>query len=126
MGSLGEVPLSRGGQRAWCGLAAEIEQYRDRHAVTSEVLALGPEPRVGVHQRLDQEWSRVHDLVQNADDIIDTAHELDPVQRHSIDDADGQIWARSVMNARRRVEAIREVEAPEASIEAEPDLGLSW
>ena len=95
------MPLSRGGQRAWCGLAVEIERYRDRHAITNEFLALGPEPQSGVHRVSDEERSRVHDLIQNADAIIDAAHELDPVERHAIDAADSAAWAAHLREAKR-------------------------
>jgi hypothetical protein len=124
--ALGEVPLSRGGQRAWCGLAAEIERHRDRYALTNEFLALGPEPRDGVQQIPDKERRRVHDLVQNADGIIEAAHELDSVKRYSFDATDSRTWIVQLAAAERWMTAEREVATPEIVMEAEPDLGLGW
>ena len=124
--SLGEVPLSRGGQQAWCGLAIEIERYRDRHAVTNEFMALGADPECEVQRLPDKNWNRVNDLIRDADAIIEVAHELDPVERNIIDIANSSTWTMYVTEAQQRVEAMREVDVPEIVMEAEPDLGLSW
>jgi hypothetical protein len=124
--ALGEVPLSRGGQQAWCGLVAEIERYRDRHAVRNEFMALGREPQFGLRESSDKERGRVEDLIQNADGMIDVAHELDPVMRDGFDASDSPTWTLRVEQGRRRIEAVRAIEIPEIVMEAEPDLGIGW
>jgi hypothetical protein len=124
--ALGKLPQSRGGQQAWCGLAAEIERHRDRHGLTNEALALGPEPQFRLGQVSDKERSRLHDLIHSADGIIGAAHELDPVRRHSVDVADSRTWVAHVAVSQQRMIATREAATPEIDMEAEPDLGLSW
>ncbi len=122
---LGEVPPSRGGQRAWCGLAVEIEHYRDRHAITNELMAFDVEPKLG-HATSDKHWSRVHNVIVDADAIIDAAQAANPIARDRIDAADSRFWTASVVDAQRGLEAMRELATPEPTIEAEPDLGLGW
>jgi hypothetical protein len=124
--ALGEVPLSRDGQRAWCGLAAEIERYRDRHGLTNEFLVLGPERQFELHQVSDGGWRRVNHLIQEAGGIIDAAHALDRVKRYGIDATDSRTWVVQVTAAEQQLLAEREVAIPEIVMEAEPDLGLGW
>jgi hypothetical protein len=116
---LGEVPLSRGGQRAWCGLAAEIERYRDVHGVTNEFMALGADPEFAPPSGLD-------DLIENGHRIVRAAHELDPVLRNSIDGADNRSWMAQIESAVNRIAAECEAASPQHVAEAEPDIGLGW
>ncbi len=68
----------------------------------------------------------INKMLEDADRIIEAAHEIDPVERNTVDAADSRTWTAFVSEAQQRVEARREPEIPEIILEAEPDLGLSW
>jgi hypothetical protein len=124
--TLGEVPLSRGGQRAWCGLAFEIERYRDRYAVTNEFMAVGAEPQLRRNAALNKEWTRMCDLIGDARAIVEVAHAADPVGRDRMDPADACTWRPSVVDAQQRLESMRELATRDLGRGSEPDLGISW
>jgi hypothetical protein len=74
--SLGPVPESNRGRRAWRHAAAEIEQYRRSYHITDPDLALGPEPH-DPGQRADRQRARtaierVHAKQRAADRRRDT------------------------------------------------------
>jgi hypothetical protein len=69
--TLGPVPESTRGRRAWRHAAAEIEQYRRSYQITDPDRALGPEPRDSgqraARRRARSAIARVH-AKQRADD----------------------------------------------------------
>ncbi len=82
--TLGPPPDSRGGRDAWCGIALELEAWRDRppnpEPWIDERLGEPTHPLLGTrparHGR--DQWEHLATLLDHTDDILDTAHRLDP------------------------------------------------
>ncbi len=89
--ALGPLPQARGGQRAWCGLASEIERDRDRG------LWRDPTDRAGHHRAFGQVYDdgRVY---ERPDELIRLGAEADPVPADVVAEPGG--WERQLDHAR--------------------------
>lgn len=82
--TLGTPPDSRGGRDAWCGIAHQLEGWRDRPPNPDQWIdrKLGEptHPLLGTRPGSDgrDQWERVAALIDYADDIINIADQLDP------------------------------------------------
>lgn len=127
---LGDLPTTRGGQRAWCGLAEEVEAQRDRHGDGHG--ALWPEARRSATatgplvkpQPADGSWGR-HATTDHAA-VIRLAGELDPAPAPALRSTDSDAWAAEVCEARRDLEAVWEAARAAPAPERGLGLGVGW
>jgi hypothetical protein len=81
--TLGPVPDSTRGRRAWRQAAAEIQQYRHTYQVTDPDRALGPEPHDPA-QRADRQRARLAiDRIQAKQRAADRSHQRQPTREHT-------------------------------------------
>jgi hypothetical protein len=81
--TLGPVPESTRGRRAWRQAAAEIEHYRRTYGITDPVRALGPQP-ADPARRADRLRARTAiDRVHTKQRATDRSHQRQPTTEHT-------------------------------------------
>jgi conjugative relaxase-like TrwC/TraI family protein len=76
--TLGPVPESTRGRRAWRQTAAEIEQYRRTYQITDPDRALGPEPHNPTQRAARQQARSAIERVQAKQRAADRTHDTQP------------------------------------------------
>jgi len=83
LGTLGPVPESTRGKRAWRHAAAELENYRRTYRITDPERALGPEPHDPT-QRADRQRARTAiDRLRAKHRATDRSRDLQPTSEPS-------------------------------------------
>lgn len=106
---LGEPPAGGAGRAAWCGLALQVEAYRDRHPDRSLdgyndlVTAIGPRPSPRWHP--DPAWDGLKRRLADAGAVIAVATELGDAP--SVDPDSPLAWLAVADDARAALDAVR-------------------
>ncbi|HET9444220.1 MAG TPA: hypothetical protein VFO65_12900 [Acidimicrobiales bacterium] len=122
---LGEPPAGGAGRAAWCGLALQVEAYRDRHPDRSQdgynaiVTAIGPRPSPRWHP--DPAWDGLKRRLANAKAVIAVAAELGDAP--GVDPDSPLAWLATAEDARGALDAARSSPRCARALQPERDLG---
>jgi AAA domain len=83
LATLGPVPESTRGRRAWRYAAAEIERYRHTYQITDPDRALGPEPADRAQRADRQQAYTAIERVHGKQRAADRTHQRQPTSEHS-------------------------------------------
>jgi len=88
--TLGPMPASTRGRRAWRQAAAQIEQYRRSYGITDPERALGPQPADPAQQADRLRARTAIDRVQARQRAADRTHQRQPTSEHTLQPRPGE------------------------------------
>ncbi len=122
---LGEAPAGGSGRAAWCGLALQVEAYRDRHPdsfslddYSDVVTAIGPRPTP--RWRPDAEWDGLARRLADAPAVVAVAAELG--DQPGVEPDSPLAWLALVDDARGALDAVRSSPLCPPALQPERDL----